>query len=141
MCQTDECLNDSGDCDMDTMCVDDYCAKFYGFASFAMDDFANTFLANFTVACYDWIPKLEEFYDVDHVIKLTQHWDVFGDPEKCIEFVRYVVDFNGDGYINFREATAITALGVSNFSLAKAIGVNCSACVGMDVYNIDYGDL
>ena len=142
MCQTDECLNDSNDCNMDTMCTDDYCAKIYGYWSFVIDGADKVYAGNHTVVCYDWLPKFGKFFDIEYMESLASIFqlDVFRNAEDCLELAR-IVDFNEDGYINFREMTAITSLAVGDFDLDKAIGLNCSACVGTDAYNIDYNYL
>ena len=69
---------------------------------------------------------------------LTVQFDIF-DFDSCMLMMGFI-DYNADGYINFREFTSLGGIGGSYqtvYRLDKGANVNCSSCVGVDTYNID----
>ena len=54
----------------------------------------------------------------------------------CEDFV-VTTDYNGDGKTNFREYVPAAFIFLDEFEDdTRASNINCSACIGMDVYNV-----
>ena len=132
LCQTDECGNDGNDCNGN--CIDDPCGIIYGYWTF-VTDYEGQYAGNYSVVCNDWIPnKLSKISSLLDVLNL--------DLSTCMIWIQ-IVDFNDDGYINFREFVSWFGLILNFFSAEtpdKGITMNCSYCVGLDTYNIDLSE-
>ena len=145
-CQTDECLNDMEDCNMD--CLDNACSEIYGIWTSLMDfntnDNTRIYAANYTIVCNDWMPKLLAIIPptADSFAGIMERFNLLV-PEECLALIP-LLDDNGDGYINYRELTSwigIVLYAEGRYELDKGLGLNCSSCVGVDTYNIDYTNI
>ena len=121
-CRVDDCLNDNGDCELG--CIETDCNSIYSVWQLAQQMVGGEqYKINNSIACRDVFPELEAILNVDS--------SVYGGCEGAVaEF-----DFNEDGYINFREWTAM-AFDFFSTQEGKARQVNCSQCVQMEYYNI-----
>ena len=94
------------------------------------------YAANYSVVCDDWIPN--------KLAKLATYGNRnILDEVPCNVGVG-VIDFNLDGFINFREFISLVSIIGSklfNYAIDQAININCSYYVGTDIYNIDMSSL
>ena len=120
-------MNDGDDCNQN--CEDATCLELYTYWVYVTDG-ESINAANYSVVCNDWIPN--------KLIKFSEALSF--DSTTCMLAIE-LLDFNGDGYINFREFstwTNIIAYSQSvGYGVDKGINLNCSSCVGLDVYNVD----
>ena len=126
-CRTDECLQDGNDCDLITSCVDDYCNEM--FLIWAQLAGPTVYNANYSVVCNDWIDIIFGFDEGEFVGGLTVH-----NAEDCKLLIPFL-DYNDDKHVNFKEFVGLLVLMMTYDDMSKALGVNCSACVGVDHYN------
>jgi len=121
VCRTPECLFDGGDCELG--CVGDVCGSILTSWNFLAP--SNVYKMNKTDACTEiWPVVVVLFGETNRYKNCTQAMNE--------------VDFNQDGYINFREYTALSYGYATPHSAGKdkAKQLNCSSCVGMEYYNI-----
>eukprot|EP01083_Nonionella_stella_P081792 225519_1 len=121
-CRTDECNQDAEDCHLG--CVDDYCHQIYQGWSLLMSmiDTENDHKFNYTSMCAN-------LWD------LAVHYLEIEDDVDC-RMAAENADYNEDGYLNFREFVTVGIQVIASQWYEKSTQVNCSACVGMDVYNV-----
>ena len=86
-----------------------------------------------------WLLFIGSEYKIDHQYACSTIWSaavtVFGeDPGNCTLWMEDV-DYNNDGYFNFREYISVAYQFFEGEPL-KASQLNCSSCVGMENYNI-----
>ena len=117
-CNTADCGMDGGDCD--SYCDDDTCSIFYQvWRAFAGDQH----VMNHSHACGAMWSTVLAYFQVE-------------DPKDCLSRVD-ALDYNQDGFLNFREGTVLGMDAMNNFEVdLKGPQVNCSECVGMEYYNI-----
>ena len=125
-CRTDECLQDENDCENDNICIDDVCSGIYWvWSSLA----GSRHKINHEQVCQDeWKQAVKIFPN-----------DGYDDIDCATELDG--VDYNKDGAINFHEFTQL-AMDLAQqdpdatYWKDKAGQINCSACLGMEYYNI-----
>ena len=127
------------DCDLG--CTDDFCATIYRYWSWLIP--SNDSLAvNISVICDEWLPSLLDYDNKDgSSTNAILQEQVLDTPGGCEAFV-CMIDWNEDGYINFKEFTTyIARFSTSDLPMDKAIGLNCSSCVGdMNTYDINMNE-
>ena len=120
-CRVDECGNDGGDCADGVMCAEEtLCYTVYTYWTV----FATT-------------PNVNHSYICGHRWLLIQEAMGLEAPEEC-EYYMELYDYNGDEKMNFRETVPFVYSGVGRDFVETPRGpqINCSLCIGMDLYNI-----
>ena len=116
-CRTDECLDDGGDCDIETSCKDDHCQGIYALWSALAGQVI--YNVSVTIACIEWRDLV-----FDHDAGFIKDIHSFG---ACSLFLPFL-DHKDDGYLNFKEVTPLIYIWAT-YDAAKALGVDCSACM------------
>ncbi len=121
-CRVDECNNDGGDCDEENQCADEsYCATGYDY----------------------WNILIGSSSKINHTDFCTLYWDLVGTlvgqepPEECLYYMEKY-DYSKDGMLNFREGVPLVydAVWADWKGNPRGGQLNCSSCIGMDLYNI-----
>ena len=122
MCRTDDCNWDDGDCQSEDSCSGN-CNNVYVTWSVATTDGQNKL--NITEFCIHWWPLFALQFDIpDEIVN------------NCTGYVNSR-DYSNDSHLNFREATAVMfPILLASPNDPEAGQVNCSACVGMESYNV-----
>jgi len=134
LCRTDQCSGDIKDCNL--QCIDDYCSIIYRRWTWLLFDGSESYAVNYSVACNILETGIE--YDNKEGDSRNEIFDLFnlGDSDICSIFL-CLIDWNEDGYINFREFTTLFArFSDPELAMDKSIGLNCSNCIG-DMYDIN----
>ena len=64
-CQTDECLNDINDCNLE--CIDDYCSLIYRYWGYLIGNNDQIYAANYSVVCNQWVPKMQQYIELSKI--------------------------------------------------------------------------
>lgn len=157
-------MEDIQDCDR-SCSNDDLCNLFYRSWIALNSNNATLVAVSHDRFCTQWLAELSEIWIFDiatdeviippALLNLFSNVPIFfdailQDPTKVFdpafcEILIGIFDWNEDGYINFREYSIFAAYLMYNpttglSGIEKAIGVNCSSCVGMETYDIDMSD-
>eukprot|EP01083_Nonionella_stella_P017682 49529_1 len=124
-CRTDACLQDSGDCELG--CLDDICSQIY--QTWNLFPGTSTYLVHHSIVCTDWLPL------AILLVANNENMNEFT-PENCLQKIADT-DHNNDKHMNFREFVQFGyEIFMDSFGMSKPRQVNCSACIGMEYYNI-----
>eukprot|EP01083_Nonionella_stella_P072699 196114_1 len=121
-CRTDECFQDKGDCERGCLGGTEISACFGLWKAW-------------TVLIGEGIYKINHSYACNVILPLGLAWlDIDASVDDCWGKVTYY-DWNFDSHINFREFV-IVARNFAGAGRTKSVQLNCSACSGVENYNV-----